>query len=91
MINTRTTVDVAIDDVSEIRTEPVSDGFCGGKQRFITVETSHGEIYRLHLKAQVAEKLEIRELPDIEDNWLTPKVYKGKSMVELGEDQPAEV
>jgi hypothetical protein len=88
VINTKTTVDLTIDDVSQIRACPVTDAFYDGHQRFITVETSHGEIYCLRLKAQFPEKLEIRELPDVEDNWLKPKVYKGKSMAELGEDQP---
>ena len=88
MINTTTKVDVEIDDVSEVRISPVSDGFYGVKMRWITVETSHGEFYCLHLKSQDAKTLEIRELPDDEDTWLIPKVYKGRSMAELGEDQP---
>jgi hypothetical protein len=88
MINTTTKVDVDIDDVSEIRISPVSDGFYGVKMRWITVETSHGEFYCLHLKSQDAQKLEIRELPDDEeDDWLTPKVYRDKDIGELAEDQ----
>jgi hypothetical protein len=51
------------------------------------VKTYHDEIYYLYLKAHDAEKLEIRDCSDDEDSWLTPEIYRGKSIAELEEDQ----
>jgi hypothetical protein len=54
-------------------------------QREIRVYTQKGETFHLWLHADKREKLELQR-PNYNPGWLTPKVYKGKSMTDLGED-----
>jgi hypothetical protein len=45
-------------------------------KREITISTDNGEKFELILEAHTAEQLEFKKPAD----WLTPKVYHGKSM-----------
>ena len=49
-------------------------------QRKITIRTAAGEAFELVLQADTPEKLEFKK-PE-EQDWLTPKVYQGKSMAD---------
>jgi hypothetical protein len=86
MINTVTSIDTVITDVEEIEVKPME------KQdqrvaRTIVIRTRHKEIYTLLLYADCSLDLDLRrDSKDREKDWLMPKVYKGKSMTELGED-----
>ena len=74
-------VRAVIGDVEEIVARPI-EAFeqrprC---QREIFVRTKQGEMFRLVLQAERKKLLEFRR--EVKSNWLTPKVYTGKSMHE---------
>jgi hypothetical protein len=50
----------------------------GYSQQSITLWTTEGEEYELILEADTPEQLAFKTFSD----WLTPKLYKGKSMPE---------
>jgi hypothetical protein len=86
LISTVTSVDTVITDVEEIEVKPIVEH---GQRvaRTIVIRTAHKEIYTLVLYADSSLDLDLRRDPkDREKDWLMPKVYKGKSMTELGED-----
>ncbi len=68
-------------EVREIEaTEIKTSGVLGISQRTLTIRTEAGEAVDLVLQADEPEKLEFKKRE--EPGWLTPKVYKGKSMHE---------
>jgi hypothetical protein len=74
-------VRAVIGDVEKVIAEPIEEfeqmPLC---QRVIVVNTKQGEPFRLVLQAEKRKSLEFRKKP--KNDWLTPKVYKGKSMHE---------
>jgi hypothetical protein len=64
---------IVIDDVQE----QIKGEF---SERTLYIETYDGDRYEIALWAYSPDKLEIGEKG--KDDWLTPKVYKGKSMSE---------
>jgi hypothetical protein len=86
LISTVTSVDTVITDVEEIEVKPIEEQ---GQRvaRTIVIRTAHKEIYTLELYADSSLNLNlVRDAKDRGEDWLTPKVYKGKSMTELGEN-----
>jgi|SRR4051794_6441274 len=87
MIKNVTSIDTVIEDVNEIMIYPVvtlEKGF----SRLIFVRTENNENYYLKLQSDYKHMIEVildAEKPETE--WLAPKVYKGKSMAEFGEDK----
>jgi hypothetical protein len=68
-------------DVREVEaTDVKTSSVLGISQRTLTIRTEGGEAFDLVLQADTPEKLEFKK-PE-EPGWLTPKVYKGKSMHE---------
>jgi hypothetical protein len=69
---------IVISDVQEQIKDEFSD-------RILSIETMDGEEYQISLWAYTPDKLEIKE--EGKNDWLSPKVYKGKSMAQLGEEE----
>ena len=68
-------------DVREIEaTDVMTSEVLGLSQRTLTIRTEAGETFDLVLQADDPERLEFKK-PE-EPGWLTPKVYKGKSMAD---------
>ena len=74
-------VRAVIGDVEEIVARPIEEfeqmPLC---KREIFVRTTRGEMFHLVLQAENKKPLEFRK--EFKSEWLTPKVYKGKSMHE---------
>ena len=74
-------VRAVIGDVEEIVAEPIQEfdemPLC---QQRIFVRTKQGEMFHLVLQAETKKALKFRK--EFTSEWLTPKVYKGKSMHE---------
>ena len=80
MIECKSMMDIIIEDVEQILVGANEPGVLIKHQRCITVMTKQGETLYLMLRADEHKKLEFKEIP--EPDWLTPKVYKGRSMHE---------
>jgi hypothetical protein len=78
MVTTQKITRTWVEDIEKIEvTEPEQPGELTYIKRTLTIWTTKGEKVELILEAESAERLEFKK-PD--DSWLTPKVYKGKSM-----------
>jgi hypothetical protein len=84
MINCTTTMSTIIEGVEEVIVGPYESNILAKHQRCITVQTKQGETFNLILRADEQQKLEFKDEPA--PGWLTPKVYKGKSMHEMEMD-----
>lgn len=80
MMTTLKITRIWIEHIEKIEAEearPLDElGYC---QKSITIWTTKGEKFELILQADTAEQLEFKKQ---DESWLTPKVYKGKSMHE---------
>ena len=79
-------VRAVIGDVEEIVAEPIQEfdemPLC---QQRIFVRTKQGEMFHLVLQAETKKALKFRK--EFKSEWLTPKVYKGKSMHEEEDEE----
>lgn len=80
MVSVHKITGIWIEDIEKIEaTEPERPDGLAYSKRTITMWTTKGEKVELILEAISPDQLEFKQ-PD--DSWLTPKVYKGKSMHE---------
>ena len=84
MIEYLTSYEAILEHVVEIRVGPKTSGISSRYERTITVRTKQGDILKLALRADEEAQLEFIDDPD---PWITPKVYKGKSMQEEEMDE----
>jgi hypothetical protein len=88
VISKNNLVRTIVSDVDEVIAEPIKEfeemPLC---KRSIYVNTEQGETFVLEIYAEEKEKLEFKN--KFNDDWLTPKLYKGKSMHELEMEEGA--
>ncbi len=80
MITTIKVTKIWIEHINEIEVEePKEFEEFGHSQRSMIIWTREGERYELYFQADALGALEFKK-PD--ESWLSPKLYKGKSMHE---------
>ncbi len=80
MMTTLKITRIWIDDIKKIEVNKVEEfDELELSQCHINIWTTKGEEFELILQAKTAKELEFRK-PD--ESWLSPKLYKGKSMHE---------
>jgi hypothetical protein len=81
MFTTIKITQLIIDNIESIEIDEPMEQIEGEfSERSITIKTYEGERYEISLQSDSLDKLKFIETS--KDGWLTPKLYKGKSMHE---------
>ena len=83
MMSTIKITKIIISHIENITANDVQEQIKGEfSDRTLFIETYDGDKYEIHLWAYSPDKLKIGEKG--KDDWLEPKIYRGKSMSEEG-------